>query len=166
MGGRWAEPKGGEYVPDVNPADSTDVIAEFPNSGPEDARAVVEAAAEAQPGWAALSAHARGEYLRKAADILESKVEAVAADLTREEGKSLPEAKGETLRAVTILRYYAAQTMLPDGEVIPSEGVKTMLYTRQGPPGVVVAITTWNFPIVIRLCKYAPALAFGNAVVL
>src|SRR5687768_1627848 len=126
----------------------------------------IEAAAKAYPAWAALSSHARGEYLRKAADILESRAESIAADLTREEGKSIPEAKGETLRAVTILRYYAAQTMLPEGDVIPSAGATTMLYTRRIPLGVCVLITPWNFPIAIPAWKLAPALAFGNTVVL
>jgi aldehyde dehydrogenase (NAD+) len=166
IGGERIPPKTNEYLPDVNPADSADILAEFPNSSPEDALVAVEAAAAAFAAWTGLSAHARGEYLRKAADILESRAESIAADLTREEGKSVPEAKGETLRAVTILRYYAAQTMLPDGEVIPSASAATMLYTRRIPLGVCVLITPWNFPIAIPAWKMAPALAFGNTVVL
>src|SRR5205085_7507403 len=102
----------------------------------------------------------------KTADILESRVERVATDLMREEGKSLAEARGETLRGVTILRYYAAETMRPDGEVIPSAGASTFLYTRRFPLGVCVLITPWNFPIAIPIWKAAPALAFGNTVVL
>ncbi len=166
IGGERVAPLSNEYLPDINPADSTDAIAEFPNSGPEDARKAVEAAAAAFPAWAALSSHTRGEYLRKAADILESRADSIAGDLTREEGKSLPEAKGETLRAVTILRYYAAQTMLPEGDVIPSANAATMLYTRRIPLGVCMLITPWNFPIAIPTWKMAPALAFGNTVVL
>src|SRR5439155_13291819 len=100
----------------------------FPNSREEDVERAIEAAATARPAWAALSSQARGEFLRKTADVLESRVDQVARDLMREEGKSLPEARGETLRGVTILRYYAAQTMLPDGEVIPSAGSTTFLY--------------------------------------
>src|SRR5437868_2687718 len=107
LGGQWRGPDGGEYLPNVNPADSRDAVGEFPSSGPDDATRAVEAAAVAQPAWAALSAHVRGEYLRKAADALEARADDVARDLTREEGKSIAEAKGETLRGVTILRYYA-----------------------------------------------------------
>src|SRR6185436_18105544 len=79
---------------------------------------------------------------------------------------SIPEAKGETVRAVTILRYFAAQTMLPDGDVIPSANASTMLYTRRFPLRVCALITPWNFPIAIPTWKAAPALAFGNTVVL
>ena len=166
VGGAWVPSASAEYLPDINPADRRDIIGEFPNSTAADAVQAVEAAAAAQPAWAALSSHARGEYLRKTADILESRVDEVARGLMREEGKSLPEARGETLRGVTILRYYAAQTMLPDGDVIPSAGATTFLYSRRVPLGVCALITPWNFPIAIPLWKAAPALAFGNAVVL
>src|SRR5258707_114596 len=128
IGGQWAAPVGGATLPDLNPADQSDNIGNFPNSETADAEQAIQAAAAAQPAWAALSSHARGEFLRKAADILESRADEVAKGLMREEGKSFPEAKGETMRGVTILRYYAAQTMLPDGEVIPSAGPTTFLY--------------------------------------
>lgn len=166
IGGEWAIPAANEYLPNLNPADRRDVVGEFPNSTTEDAARAIEAASAAQPVWAALSSHARGEFLRYAADILESRVEEVARGLMREEGKSLPEAKGETLRGVTILRYCAAQTMLPDGDVIPSAGATTFLYTRRIPVGVCTLITPWNFPVAIPIWKAAPALAFGNTVVL
>ncbi len=166
IGGRWATCSSGEYLPDINPANRGEIVGQFPNSSPLDAQNAIDAASGALAGWASLSAHARGEYLRKAADILESRADDVARGLMREEGKSLPEAKGETLRGVTILRYYAAQTMLPDGEVIPSAGAKTFLYTRRFPLGVCSLITPWNFPIAIPIWKAAPALAFGNTVVL
>jgi len=166
IGGSWTAPASGAYLPDINPAHRGDVIGEFPNSDATDARCAVEAASAAQGAWAALAAQARGEFLRKAADILEARADTVARGLMREEGKSLPEAKGETLRGVTLLRYYAAETLRPDGEVIPSAGAKTMLFTRRVPLGVCALITPWNFPIAIPIWKAAPALAFGNAVVL
>lgn len=164
--GKWAAPANGEYLPNINPANRHDVIAQFPASSAEDAQAAVAAAANALPGWAALSSHVRGEYLRKAADALEARLGEIAADLMREEGKSLPEAKGETMRGVTLLRYFAGQCMLPDGETIPSASASTLLYTRRVPLGVCALITPWNFPVAIPIWKAAPALAFGNAVVL
>lgn len=166
IGGAWTPPESGEYLPNLNPANREEVIGQFPNSSAKDAAAAIEAASGAEPGWAALSSHARGEFLRKAADVLESRVDEIARDLMREEGKSLPEARGETLRGVAILRYYAAQTMLPDGDVIPSAGATTFLYTRRFQLGVCALITPWNFPIAIPIWKAAPALAFGNTVVL
>src|SRR5215469_440860 len=147
IAGRWTEPADGVYIDDVNPADRRDVVGRFPNSTAADAVAAIEAAAGAQPAWAGLSSHARGELLRKTADVLESRVDQVARDLMREEGKSLPEARGETLRGVTILRFYAGQTMLPEGDVIPSAGPSTFLYARRVPLGVCSLVTPWNFPI-------------------
>jgi aldehyde dehydrogenase (NAD+) len=166
IAGEWVAPTSGDYLDNLNPADRQDNVGRFPNSDSGDALRAIEAAGSAQPAWAAMAAPARGEFLRKAADILESRADQVARDLMREEGKSLPEAKGETLRGVAILRYYAAQTLLPDGETIPSFGASTFLYTRRFPLGVVTLITPWNFPVAIPLWKAAPALAFGNAVVL
>jgi len=89
----------------------------------------------------------------------------VGRDLTREEGKTLAEGIGETRRAVAILRYYAGETLQPDGETYPSASPATFLYARREPVGVVVAITPWNFPIAIPAWKIAPALAYGNTVV-
>lgn len=166
IGGEWVAPVSGAYQPNINPADRYAVIGEFPLSEAADAQRAIEAAARAQEDWASLAAPARGEFLRRAADVLEKRADAVARDLMREEGKSLPEAKGETLRGVTILRYYAAQTMMPEGEVIPSVSAKTFLHTRRVPLGVCALITPWNFPIAIPVWKAAPALAYGNTVVL
>ena len=164
--GKWVAPGSGAYLPDLNPADTRDIVGEFPNSTSPDAVNALDAAYRAAPEWAALAAPTRGEFLRKAADSLAARAEEVAADLMREEGKSLPEAKGETLRGVALLRYYAAETMRPDGEVIPSASAATWLMTKRVPLGVVSLITPWNFPIAIPLWKAAPALAFGNTVVM
>jgi alpha-ketoglutaric semialdehyde dehydrogenase len=112
-----------------------------------------------------MPAPARGEILRKAAELLDQRAEAVGRDLTREEGKTLAEGIGETRRAVQILRYYAGQTLEPDGETYPSASPITFLYARREPVGVVAAITPWNFPIAIPAWKIAPALAYGNTVV-
>jgi aldehyde dehydrogenase (NAD+) len=125
----------------------------------------VAAAHAAVAGWRATPAPGRGDILRKAADLLEARAADVGRDLTREEGKTLAEGIGETRRAVQILRYYAAQTLEPDGETYPSHSANTFLYARREPVGVVSAITPWNFPIAIPAWKIAPALAYGNSVV-
>src|SRR5207245_6520119 len=134
----------------------------------DDARtapAAVAAARAAFPAWRSLPVPSRGEILRKAADLLESRVESIANEFTREEGKTLAEATAETRRGIAILRYYAGQSLEPDGEAYPSPGAQTFLYARREPLGVVLAITPWNFPIAIPLWKIAPALAYGNTVV-
>ncbi|MDB5058533.1 MAG: hypothetical protein JWO59_2005, partial [Chloroflexi bacterium] len=120
----------------------------------------------ALPAWRNTAPPARGALLLKAAALLEARVDKVARDLTLEEGKTIGEARGETLRAVSIFRYFAGQTSEPLGETYPSANTATFIYTARVPVGVVGLITPWNFPIAIPVWKAAPALAFGNTVVM
>jgi aldehyde dehydrogenase (NAD+) len=124
------------------------------------------AAAAAAPGWRRTPGPARGQILYRAAEIVAARRDALARTLTREEGKTLPEAAGEVDRAVGLLRYFAGEASQPNGDVVPSAAAGRMLYTVGEPVGVVGAITPWNFPIAIPTWKVAPALAFGNTVVL
>ncbi len=157
--------EGDEEVPDLNPAAADERVATVSLAGPELAAEAVGAAAAAFDEWRATPAPARGDVLRRAGDLVDERAEAIGRDLTREEGKTLAEAIGETRRAAAILRYYAGQTLEPDGETYPSHSEWTFLYARREPLGVVTAITPWNFPIAIPAWKIAPALAFGNTVV-
>jgi alpha-ketoglutaric semialdehyde dehydrogenase len=163
IGGSWRE--GVRTVADVNPARPAEHVAEVSLGDARAATEAIEAAHKAFPLWRATPAPARGEILRKAADLLDQRAEEVGRDLTREEGKTLAEGIGETKRAVAILRYFAGQTLEPDGETYPSHSPATFLYARREPVGVVVAISPWNFPIAIPTWKIAPALAYGNTVV-
>jgi alpha-ketoglutaric semialdehyde dehydrogenase len=163
VGGSWRE--GGRAQSDVNPARPGEAVATAHLADARLAAEAIETARGAFDGWRATPAPARGDILRKAADLLDQRAEAVGRDLTREEGKTLAEGIGETRRAVAILRYYAGQTLEPDGETYPSHSPATFLFARREPVGVVVAITPWNFPIAIPAWKIAPALAYGNSVV-
>jgi alpha-ketoglutaric semialdehyde dehydrogenase len=163
IGGTWRA--GSATFQDLNPAHPEEVVAEVRMGDEAMAREAVEAARQAFRGWQALPAPARGEILRRAADVLEQRTPAVARDLTREEGKTVVEAMGECGRAVSILRYYSGQTLEPDGEVYPSHSATTLLYARREPLGVVGVITPYNFPIAIPAWKIAPALAYGNTVI-
>src|SRR5205085_11404893 len=107
----------------------------------------------------------RGQFLFKAANILEENLDEIAETMTKEMGKTLPEAKGETARGVAILRYYAGEGMRKDGDVIPSSDKEALMFTRRTPVGVVGVITPWNFPVAIPIWKIAPALVYGNTVV-
>lgn len=156
---------GGRPSRDLNPAQPDETVAEVEQADAETAASAVAAAEAAFAGWRATPPPARGDILRKAADLLEARSPDVGRDLTREEGKTLPEGIGETRRAVQILRYYAGQTLEPDGETYPSHSAATFLYARREPIGVVSVITPWNFPIAIPAWKIAPALAYGNSVV-
>ena len=163
VGGSWRE--GGRPSRDLNPARPSEVVAEVVQTDAAVAAEAVAAASAAFADWRATPAPARGDILRKAADLLDARAAEVGRDLTREEGKTLAEGIGETRRAVQILRYYAGQTLEPDGETYPSHSANTFLYARREPVGVVSAITPWNFPIAIPAWKIAPALAYGNSVV-
>jgi acyl-CoA reductase-like NAD-dependent aldehyde dehydrogenase len=166
IGGEWVAAQSGETFQNVNPADTREVVGLFQRSGSEDARRAVEAGRDAQPKWAAVPAPKRGEVLFKAAGLLEARAEAVARDMTREEGKTLPEARGEVGRAINILRYFGGEGSRLCGEAIPSERPRVFIHTIKKPIGVVGLITPWNFPIAIPAWKLAPALISGNAVVL
>jgi aldehyde dehydrogenase (NAD+) len=149
-----------------NPADAGQVVALAPSSGAADVDAAVGAAAAAQPGWAAMTPVARGAVLMDAADLLRQRHADIAADLVREEGKTLAEATGEVRRAIDVLRFFGAGGWRSTGETLPSVVPHTSVHTRAEPLGVVGLVTPWNFPIAIPAWKAAPALISGNAVVI
>ncbi len=156
---------GSETAADLNPSRPEEVVAETSLADPALAGEAAAASAAAFAEWRETVPPARGEVLRRAADLLEARAEKIGRDLALEEGKTLAEGVGETRRAAAILRYFAGQTLEPDGETYPSHSRDTFLYARREPVGVVVAITPWNFPIAIPAWKIAPALAYGNTVV-
>ncbi len=166
IGGQWTPASSGATNPDRNPARTEEVVAVFPSGGREDAARAAEAAARAFPGWARTPLPRRSEILLKAAALLEQRLDEVAQALTREEGKTLAESKGETARGVSLLRYYAGEALQPTGDVYGSAVPSTFLFAERVPLGPVALITPWNFPVAIPAWKVAPALAFGNTVVL
>lgn len=166
INGTWTNPSSERFSSSVDPADSDDVIGEFPSSAASDASAAVSAADEAFREWGRMSAVARGAYLHKAASWLQGHTEEYAQAMTRENGKSIGEARGEVARCVAILQYYGSEGMNPVGEVVPSANPNMLLYTRRVPLGAVSLITPWNFPLAIPLWKMAPALVYGNTITL
>ncbi len=163
--GEWRDSHSGNWTPNINPANTSDVIGEFASANADDVALAVDAAKRAYPGWRATPMVQRGNILFKAANLLEARLDEVAQAMTREEGKTLVEARGETARGVAILRYYAGEASQPEGEVYPTALPNRMLYTRREPIGVVGMITPWNFPIAIPVWKIAPALVYGNTIV-
>jgi len=166
IAGQWVESKSGKTFPNTNPANTTEIVGHFQASGAEDALAACEAAAKAQPAWSATPAPRRGEYLFKAAELLESRLAKISEEMTREEGKTLPEAKGEVKRAINILRYFGGEGARQFSYQIPSERDNVFCYTMRKPLGTVALITPWNFPSAIPAWKMAPALVAGNTVVI
>jgi alpha-ketoglutaric semialdehyde dehydrogenase len=116
--------------------------------------------------WRRLAAPGRAAALGKAADAVAAASAELADLIVREVGKPQGEAAGEVARTVAILRYYAQQALDPDGETYPSPDGASLLMARRRPRGLVALITPWNFPIAIPTWKAAPALAYGNVVVL
>jgi len=166
IGGQWVDSASGVTFTDVNPADTDDIVGYFQASTAEDAQAAIAAAEAARAEWRATSAPKRGEFLARAARLIEADAGRIAGELTREEGKTIGEAKGETARAVQIFDYFAGEGRRLSGETTPSEFGRTLLYTVREPLGTVGLITPWNFPVAIPAWKLAPALVAGNTVVM
>ena len=166
IAGQWVECRSGKTFPNTNPANTTEIVGTFQASGPEDVQAACDAAAKTQPAWSTVPAPRRGEYLFKAAELLESRLAKISEEMTREEGKTLPEAKGEVKRAINILRYFGGEGARQFSYQIPSERDNVFCYTLRKPLGVVALITPWNFPSAIPAWKMAPALVAGNTVVI
>ena len=161
--GEWVQ--GAQAFENRNPANTGELVGTFTKASVRDMHDAASAAAGALPAWSSMSGPARGNILYKAADILDRKFESVAADMTREEGKTLPEAKGEVRRAINILRYFAGEGSRMPGMLVPSERDRVHMFALRKPIGVVGLITPWNFPSAIPAWKLAPALICGNTVV-
>jgi len=161
--GGWA---GGETFENRNPADTDEVVGLFVRGKPSDIEASAQAADAALPAWSALPAPSRGNLLFKVAEILEKRFEQLAAEMTREEGKTLPEAKGEVRRSINIFRYFAGEGARLLGLMTPSERERVHTFAIRRPVGVVGLITPWNFPSAIPAWKLAPALICGNTVIM
>ncbi|HUD99572.1 MAG TPA: aldehyde dehydrogenase family protein [Bryobacteraceae bacterium] len=162
--GEWRRAEGQQFE-NLNPA-TGEVVCRFVKGSAGDIAAAAAAAGGAFPAWSTLNAPARGAILFKAAEILESRFDEVAADMTREEGKTLPEAKGEVRRAINIFRYFGGEGSRLNGMLVPSERDRVHMFALRKPVGVVGLITPWNFPSAIPAWKLAPALVCGNTVVL
>ena len=149
-----------------NPSDIAEIVAEHPIGDADLLDAAIAAAHDAQAAWAGASPEFRSDILDEAGRLLMERADSLGSLLSREEGKTLAEGRAEVVRAGRIFRFFAGEALRVYGRNVSSvrEGVETA--TRRGPLGVVGLITPWNFPIAIPAWKTAPALAFGNTVVL
>ncbi|QUD90292.1 NAD-dependent succinate-semialdehyde dehydrogenase [Phenylobacterium montanum] len=161
--GRWVT---GEDWLEVDDPASGRIIGRVPNFGAEAARCAIEAARAAQPAWAATPAAERARVLRRLANLIEERVEELAALLTLEQGKPLAEARAEVRSAAAFFEWFAEEGRRAYGDIIPSPSRDRRLLVIKQAIGVVAAITPWNFPISMPARKVAPALAAGCAIVL
>jgi alpha-ketoglutaric semialdehyde dehydrogenase len=166
IAGEWTPSRTGRTYERANPWRPDEVVGEFPSSGADDVDAAIVAAERALPTWANLPAAARGAFLAKAAGAIDGRVEEIAQDMTREMGKPLRESRLEAGRAAAIFRFFSGEGWRPLGQLYEQSATGTAVYTRRRPLGIVGLITPWNFPAAIPAWKTAPALAYGNTVVL
>jgi acyl-CoA reductase-like NAD-dependent aldehyde dehydrogenase len=166
INGEWTAPSTGQYEPCVNPADTREVLGQFPRSGKADVTAAVDAAARAFPGWAGTPGPERGRVIGRAWQILKAKIDLMAEALCREEGKTLSESRGEVQKGLNLLEFYAGEGFRTHGKTLPSETRSTLTMTLRQPVGPVALITPWNFPFAIPVWKLAPALVSGCTVVM
>jgi acyl-CoA reductase-like NAD-dependent aldehyde dehydrogenase len=150
----------------TNPSDTSELVAILPASGADTLDQAVAAARAAQPAWAAATPEFRADCLHKAAELVLARAGELGRLLSREEGKTLPEGIGEVTRAARILRYFAGEAIRRHGLTLDSVRPGVDIQTFREPLGVIGLITPWNFPIAIPAWKAAPALAFGNTVVM
>ncbi len=150
----------------LNPSDTREVVARTPDGGVAEVEAAVDAARRAFPAWAEASPEVRSDVLDRAGTLLMERRESVGRLLSREEGKTLAEGIGETARAARILKYFAGEALRLHGQNLASVRPGVEVQTWRQPVGVFGLITPWNFPIAIPAWKAAPALAFGNTVVM
>lgn len=162
--GAWIDGAGQEFA-DANPARPSETVARGRFAAPAEVERAVLAARRAAPGWAAAPYHERAAVLSAAAATVSERAEEWGRELTREEGKTLPEAVGELRYAATMLRYYAAEADRESGEIYPSPRPGENLLVMRRPVGVAGVITPFNFPAAIPAWKIAPALVYGNTVV-
>jgi aldehyde dehydrogenase (NAD+) len=162
IAGEWV---GEDAVRDINPSNTNDVVGEYARASADDTKLAIAAAKAAFPVWSRSGILERHSILRKTADEILTCKEELGRLLSREEGKTLPEAIGETVRAGQIFDFFAGECLRLAGETLPSVRPNVLVELTREPVGVVGVITPWNFPIAIPAWKIAPALAFGNTVV-
>ncbi|KRA80603.1 aldehyde dehydrogenase family protein [Altererythrobacter sp. Root672] len=164
IGGEWTGAD--DALESLNPSNTGEVVARFPNGGAAEVGQAVAAATAAFPAWSSASPEVRADLLDKIAATIFARANELGELLAREEGKTRAEGIGETLRAARIFRYFAGEALRRHGQTLESTRPGLDVATYREALGVVGLITPWNFPIAIPAWKAAPALAFGNTVVL
>ncbi|MGX5721854.1 aldehyde dehydrogenase family protein [Shinella zoogloeoides] len=162
IAGEWV---GSEAIKNVNPSNTDDVVGEYARASAEDTKAAIAAAKAAFPAWSRSGILERHAILRKTADEIIARKDELGRLLSREEGKTLAEGIGETVRAGQIFDFFAGECLRLAGETLPSVRPNIGVEITREPVGVVGIITPWNFPIAIPAWKIAPALCYGNTVV-
>jgi succinate-semialdehyde dehydrogenase/glutarate-semialdehyde dehydrogenase len=162
--GKWCEADNGGTLGVINPA-TEDVITDVAYGGRAEAHRAIEAAAKAMPAWMKQTSWDRAKVLKKTAELMRERCDAIARTLTMEQGKPVPEAKAEILHSADTFEWFGEEGKRSYGQIIPNSQPGKRHMTIKHPVGVVAAISPWNFPITLQSRKIAPALAAGCTIV-
>ncbi|WP_372891426.1 CoA-acylating methylmalonate-semialdehyde dehydrogenase [Rhodosalinus sp.] len=157
--------RSGRYGDVYNPA-TGEVQARVPLATAEELGAAVESAAAAQPAWAATNPQRRARVLMEFVRLLNRDMDKLAEALSREHGKTVPDAKGDVQRGLEVVEFCIGAPHLLKGEYTNNAGPGIDLFSMRQPLGVAAGITPFNFPAMIPMWKFAPAIACGNAFIL
>ncbi len=163
IAGAWTD--GAGAAANINPSDVSDIVGEYALADATQAEAAIAAAKQATLAWGVSGIQQRHDVLKAVGDEILARKEELGTLLAREEGKTLPEGIGETVRAAQIFHFFAGEALRLAGEKLPSVRPGLDVEITREPLGVIGIVTPWNFPIAIPAWKIAPALCYGNTVV-
>lgn len=164
INGQWRASSDGSVIDVFDPA-TEERLASVANGTTDDATAAVDAAAAAMPAWAATSPRSRAEILRRAFELMTDRAEQIAQLIVLENGKALPDARGEVTYAAEFFRWYAEEAVRNIGDIMTAPSGANKILVTLHPVGVALLITPWNFPAAMLTRKIGPALAAGCSVV-
>src|SRR5438128_11913910 len=162
--GKWVEADSKRTLGVINPA-TEEVIADIAYGGRAETKRALEAAGRAMQSWMKLTAYDRAKVLKKTAELMRERLDAIARTLTMEQGKPLRESQAEIRHSADTFEWFAEEGKRAYGQVIPQGQPGKRHLTLKHPVGVVGAISPWNFPITLQARKIAPALAAGCTIV-
>ncbi|MCO6408206.1 CoA-acylating methylmalonate-semialdehyde dehydrogenase [Hoeflea alexandrii] len=165
IGGQHVKGKSGRFADVMNPA-TGEVQAKVPLASNDEMAEAVAVAAKAQVGWAATNPQKRARVLMKFVELLHRDMDKLAEALSREHGKTIPDAKGDVIRGLEVAEFCFGAPHLLKGEFTEGAGPGIDMYSLRQPLGVVAGITPFNFPAMIPMWKFCPAIAAGNAFIL
>ena len=165
INGKWVDAASGQTFENRNPAHWDEVVGVFPKSGKEDVREAVRAARAAFEKWRLVPAPKRGDIMRAVGDLMVTRKEELARQMTREMGKVLAETRGDVQEGIDTAYYAGGEGRRLFGNTVPSELPDKFNMAMRVPVGVAGIVTPWNFPMAIPTWKIFPALLCGNTVV-
>ncbi len=164
IAGSWVDGTG--VVQDTSPSDVEDIVGAYASADRRAVEAAIDAAHEAFPAWSRASPELRSDILDRIGSEILARRDELGRLLAREQGKTLAEAVGEVVRAGRVFKFFAGEALRLNGERVTSVRPGVEIEVMREPEGVIGLITPWNFPIAIPAWKIAPALAYGNTVVI